>query len=1019
MATEEHWLEVWRYPAGLVDETAITTGWLPTSGAGWENVSGQCKVAGFEESDGNGSARAQMVILSEGRASWPDELPMAIVEQHYHEATGLGSRRTVVFGYLHGDGEQSYDGQLGRGTRTLSYAGRWEAIPLPGLQFGRRNLMLGATFDAAKSVAPLATPASEVQYAEYVSQADVTGAAGIDGSADSAVVSSLTAAQQPPTSIGDTVYSGRPIPRIFMAYGGRSSRTRGAGGETIAIGLTCRAQHIAWGTFENPAAVPAFHESAAGPTYPAQITSQNVNTFFQAGAGRNGTMALRVRCKAGQSPDPNVRWGIQWNTGGSWINLPVRVRFWVRAGSQVGDNSVGKLLRVTVKGASPQDGNAKIINPVLTATYQKYEVDLDSSGTYGGVMLRFQNETGQVSASDCVFELDDLEILFGYNDELNVGYRLGIAYDNGAGVVDRLGIFTMGLIPGNFVIPPEGRMFIVDDPVAFKAKFDAGDALVVSLATAAPEFYFAPGVGKVKLTLPMNANRHVYTATEQVIEEINFGALSWSQGANPQSLRRQSPSLTGGLVAVDYPTLDLFAEYMFGPSYWTYDLGAFVPPKLDQDLPQALSAGGFIAVTDHRYYPAGLQLVAVENELIAYDLVEEGRLRIVTRGVNPAGGTFAVGHAQGPAAHLGGASVIPWRNGAPQIGHLVSMAEIRRRAGRAAILGGRVLYSNSIAPPNPSPAFELTVGGDWKVFGVFTNQNGEVMQLPAPGDPWGAYKYVEARWICVVITDMAYHSGRPQRGKFNEALAWEYLPGAGNLGNYQDRAVGNLADMVGHLLVAWGGLPATKYLPGPATYQIPIAATPVNAGTLQAAIDAATRLGNTVLRVDALGYARLTPHPTSPFFSAPPPERTFTVSDARDRVAVRWAPDRQVSQVQLVAREVAALRVHAINYPDIPGRRGKVIEVKDLTVQSITMARAHARALFRQGNVRRTPPLTVGYVPDLALYGHHVVDLPDVDSSAQVVGINVWVASYRVTIAAGPQGSIRWRTSLDLTELAL
>ena len=50
--------------------------------------------------------------------------------------------------------------------------------------------------------------------------------------------------------------------------------------DTIFFLLVCRAQHITWGSFADRAAVPGFHEEAAGPTYPAQKDTTLRNTFF-------------------------------------------------------------------------------------------------------------------------------------------------------------------------------------------------------------------------------------------------------------------------------------------------------------------------------------------------------------------------------------------------------------------------------------------------------------------------------------------------------------------------------------------------------------------------------------------------------------------------------------------------------------------------------------------------------------------------------------------------------------------
>lgn len=1021
MAREEHWLSVWRFDGTLpLDESVMLESWLPTTGAGWVDVSASVVrpvVLNHRPQDRGWSV--QLTHRNESRLDWPEGRPVAFVGQHWFDGV-YGARELICWGFLQGEGTSTLrrDGTQ-VATRTVAYGKEWDRRAVPAMQVGRPNLMLAATFDADKSVAPLATPEAEIAYGEYASPpADVTGAAAIDGLADTVAVSALVADAAPATAYGNTVADGRPVPRVAAIYGGRSSTVIGAGDETIFFVLACRARHITWGDFADRAAVPGFHEEEAGPTYPAEKNTTLRNTFFAVGGGRNGGTSLRVRCKSGVAADPTMRIGIQWNTQSSWVGLPALLSFWIKAGAGE-PASVGKLVRATAKQADPQSGAGTVLVVGLTAEYRRYQVPLDSLGNYGGVMLRFQNEAGEVASSDCVFELSEVEVLVGYSDELHAvatNRRFHFAYDNGLGTSAYVRV-AWDLLPADWTIPPGGAVIVADDGNAFRAKFDPGELQVASLRAKAPAFYLAPGgAQRLKTSFAQNTVGLGYDAPAGggiLIEEVLCSGLSWTQGANPQMLRRQSPLLTGAFVAEDYPTLAIDPADAFGPSYWTYQLAAYAPPALVADL----AADGLVALVESvEAYPEstvapGIWIVQVQDELIRYTSTEEGLLVLHTRGWNPSGPPFTSGPGA-PAFHPEGTPVYPWRSGARQIGHLVADVEIRRLAGTARILDAVLLASNEVNPASPAPDFELTAGGVWQVFGRIQNMQGEVATVTAPNG-----LYVEARWLCLRVNRMEYRSGDAQRGKVNEIVARAHYPGATSAAGYRSRLVGTVADLVGYLLVQHGGVAAARYLPG--TAAVPIEALPLARGTLGAALDAATRLGGLATYADGHGRARLVPTPASPFFTPGAPTRTWTVADLREEVGVRWRSRASVAQVQLVAREVGGLRTHVLRFPQVAGRRGGILEAKDVTVANIEQARAHTRALYYQGNAQRTPPVVTGHVPGLALFDRHVVSLPDADLGGQIVGVNCYVTGFSITVGAGPQGSTTWRTAIDLEELAL
>lgn len=1028
---EEHWLELWLY-TGLLsafDETTITGGWLP--GAGWTNMTNQVRGdITLDLTEQTRGWKASWRVNNESRATWDEGRPFAIVHKHWYASSGYGARALFMWGYLPGEGAQTMDRYgVQTGTRAGSYADKWTRTPTPSLQFGRLNLMTGAQFDAAKSVAPLATPSAEVQFREYVSQAVVDGTMGNDQNADTAVVSTLVAALALPSTLGNTVQNisngvgFRPVPRIRRLFIGRTSHVVGAGGQTAFVEITCHAMHINW-DFETPAAIPAFNEVAAGSPYPATISNSFVGTAFVAGAGVGGSQSFRVRLKnQASSAHPENGPYIQWNTGSGWVRLPAKLTFSIRAASTNpvnADYSVGRTVHVTLKQASPAENAKDEIDIVLTDQYVDYSLTLDSVGTYGGVMMRFGAKVNGVNGADMLWELDNLRVTFGFNDlehaKVADSSRFTIAFDDGIGGERRVNLFNDSLLPDEWIIKPEETMIIADDGQVFAARFTAGEKTVVSLRARTltqPNLWFGPlSAARLKTEFTTNPSRVDYddvTNVHDQVEEVIFSGLNWTIGANPQAIVRDAPVSTGGFTTEDYPRLGLLTSSAFGSSYWTYNLQAYVAPTLAFDIG---TTDPSLVVSDGDHYENNV-IVQVDNELIQCGLNLQGALRVTTRGYNPAGAPFAIGHPNGPAAHLAGAQVIPWRNNVAQIGKLVSDVEIRRRAGLSRILDGKVLYSNEIAPPSPFPDFERTAGGYWKVYGFYSNAAGDVVKVPSPG----GVPYVEARWLVNIVAHMEPYGGVLQRGKFNEIVARQYSPAASASGAYQSRQVAYLADMVGYLLVVHGGVPDFKYF-WPFS-GVSVDAVSVAPSMLSQVIDNVCQNSDFRVMVDGYGVCTLVPRPSSPWFRPSVPTATWGLADLRDVGTLTWVNRNRVAQVKLVARDVAGMRVHAVRYPDIAGTVGEIREIKDILVSGIDQARDFARAAYRQANGRRTPPVVTGYVPDIKLYDRHVINLPGLDPGGGSIGVNTYVTGVRIVWSEVASGSHRWRTTISLQELTL
>jgi hypothetical protein len=106
---EEHYYEIWRYDgaSNLFDESAITSGYLPSTAGLWTDVTSS--VTGDITIDCSYAARGYKVtftVLYENRALWDEGKPLAIVHQHWTGTSGLGARALLLWGFLGPEGIQ-------------------------------------------------------------------------------------------------------------------------------------------------------------------------------------------------------------------------------------------------------------------------------------------------------------------------------------------------------------------------------------------------------------------------------------------------------------------------------------------------------------------------------------------------------------------------------------------------------------------------------------------------------------------------------------------------------------------------------------------------------------------------------------------------------------------------------------------------------------------------------------------------------------------------------------------------
>lgn len=958
-------------PRGELDEAALAGAWLPTTGAGWQDLTGAVLLSAGAEigHDGRGYTLT-LTVADEARGTWADELPVAVVSTHRDLATGASlAAEVVAFGYLDGSGRQALGQGLDQtGERTVTLAGFWDRVNVPALRLGRRNLAAGASIHASTPV--LATPEAEAPL-EYIGQESCAATLILDGNADTVSILDSYADPARP-ALGDS-----ETPIVIRVWDSRTG--------TLAVEVGCFHDLIAaWGNFDNPAAVPNFFESGSN-------TRDDASAKVEYAAGR-----MIVTAKANVAT-PNQRQGPQWNL--SCGDRPIEVAFRYKAGAT---GSIGKKMHF-VAGTSD-------VTLALPADWQEYVLALDRPPAQGNVLVvRFQggDNNSPELLTDTVLEIDDFQVWVGYSDlhfQSVYGYKLSLAVDDGLGHehVRRIAWDIAG--SEEWRIPARGSVIFAYDAVAFRARYDPGARQVYQLKNVFPDWRILPNPNhtRLKLAYATNANQTDYDdAGLHTIHEILFdaanGGAAW--GAD-QALSRQAPVGTGFLAPEDYPHVGLYGG-AYGAGYWWVDLGAY--PGVPLALPVAGGAAT-VALTDPDDFPdsgaAYLSDDGVSFDAIAYTGRDDATLTGVT----------------GALAHTATAKAWPEVGGSRQTGWLIDLIELRRKPGTPLILAGAVLASNLLAPSDPSTPHVVTGGKwernpDWTLLQRWDTRSGDpaTITIVPPGG------VVQARHLCVVIDRMERARGLPQRAKLNELVVYQHKPGASGAGGWAGRGQADTGGVLAHLLTRYGDVPASKVaLAGPTapTGDLPIAPT-----TLRTAIEGLERTGLVRVWCDPLGAVTVAPDPASPRYDQPPAV-TFDASMVVGDVRVTWATAHQVAQVVATAREVATFRTHTIRYPSRPGRLGRVVELKDVAVRSAQEAREVTEAAFRGGNARRRYSFTTGAARWARPYLRCVVNFPDLDASGQHVGVNCYVASFRHRVTID-EGGVNWQTDWELAELPL
>lgn len=1004
---DDHEILVYLGPLrGALDEATITTAWVP--GGGWvDRTSDVLLSAGLTLKVTERGASLTLTLADEDRTIWADDRAVAVVARHWLAATGWGPWYMECQLYLDGSGQATFAPDTGQtGRRNATYSGYWQRLRLPAHRLGRRNLATGASIHASSPM--LMTPASEAGN-EYIYADDVGADKIIDGLVDSVSIADVFATAAP-SATGQT-----EVPK-FLRVGGPFTRGVAAGGHARYAELWAGHEILGWGSFSSPGSVPAPEGNAS-----TTISNDLLDASITAGK-------YVIHCKAQPQNQSNSVY-VQWNVGSAYLGLPAILAFKVKAGSSP---SIGREM-VLQWGHSGTNHNVPL---TLSGDWQTFEVPIDALATTGsvagGLTFRFRADRAELMQSDLYFELDDIELWLGYDGAWYTkreGKALFLACDDGAGhqKLIRLANVNGGgdeLNGGNeIVIPPRGSVIIVDDKATFEQEYGKTGQTILQLKSVYPEWFFAPGVGRMKLVWGNDPLRTNYSAaslsgavtengTPLAIEEIDFavanGGVPWLPH---QALSRQSPIGTGYLALEEFPHTGLLP--LTGAAYWWVDLGAYAAPTLTAPLPVSGFGSDLIHVSDlDQYTEQGFGTALLER--IWWSGKTEDALVVHQRGY---GGTTAV-------AHVAGESFIPdkyggtWQSlGLPQTGHTIDQIELRRKQGTSLIMAGAVLVSNLVAPGDPS------VGGarwerhpDWRLIQRFNDRQGNpdvitMNLIDILGGP------VEARHIVVVIDRMAFVNGLPSRAKLNELIVREWTAGGNAGGSWRGHAVADLGGALAHVVVMHALVPATKVaVVGrmPAIGDLTVAPSMVDA-----ALDSLSKNDGVRIRVDRANAVTIEPTPLNPAYSATVPYWVWTADLVVDTLEGGWELPRRVAQVRVNARDVASYRQYNAQYPRIAGALGAISDLKDVRVLTPDGGFQRAVLEYRAGNVRRTAlTLKTGAVPWLEVGQRHLLNLTDLDAGGGFASVNVAVKGYTITTATD-DGGVTWQTDVDVEELSL
>lgn len=978
---------------GWLDESAITTAWLPSPGAGWSDRTGAVLLSSgltFGH-DGRGYSLT-FTVANESRTVYADDLAVALTARHW-DGAAWSAWQLVMWGYLDGAGRQRQGLNLDQtGERTVTYAGYWDKLAVPAHRFGRPNLATGATVVA--STPALATPAAEAPL-EYVSQADCAASRLIDGNTDTVAVADVVADPALP-ALGDV-----DTPRITRAYAGRTVRTIGAGNEPLFVELGVGHNLTPWGDCESADAFPL-----GGDGLPSIADRGNQVTTLQTDSPHGGTSALRILARA--NANPNIGSGVVWEVHSPYVNVPMKLGYWIKAKDAT---MVGRTVH---HRAASYSGQAYDYVVTLPSAWQYFEHVFDSSGAGGGAYLRWNADFWQ-QGTDLSWDLDDIRLSVGYSSN-EYGQGLWFAYDNGAGGVKWINLGQLATPGGTDLrVPADDTIVVCDDVATFRAKFDPGGRTVLQLKNIAPDWFFGPGIGKFKIAHGANPNANGGGAQQyfqydnvnmSTVDEFNPAALAWQPY---QAMHRAAPALTGAYVVEDFPSTGLLGT-AYGAAYWWLDLGAYKPTWLTYGVSATdttLTVDDADEFPDPSQSPWLYECLRIGTERMLYFTKDGNRLGGLARGW---GGTVAATHAAGDSV----TPDLPFRSGdvgSAQTGWLVDLIELRRKPGTPVIADGAILTSNLLTPTDPSTsAARWERNADWQLWSRFAGNTSDVLSVPPPEG------YRQIRHICVVIDRMARSAdGAPQRAKLNEVVARKYVPGAGS--GYSGHGAGTLSAVLAHLLTQHGQVPASKVTI--AGSPLPIGDLPLTPTTVAQAITSLEGSGLLKVWLDPANVVWITPDPASPAFDGTQVTWTWDESNSVGELVATWSAAHAVSQAKVTAREVATLRTYSAAYPPRPATLGTVLEVNGIVVRNAGEARAVAEARYRAGNARRELTVHAGAVTWLRPYLRVLVEYPNLDLGGNMDGINCYVAGWSARLGLDAAGGVLWDCDVSLRELAL
>jgi hypothetical protein len=737
---------------------------------------------------------------------------------------------------------------------------------------------------------------------------------------------------------------------------------------------------------------------------------------LSAGNGRGGGTSLRVRFKAHATPTNWVGW-LQWIlTTSTYLDVPFRWSWWLKAGDAP---STGKFVRVGVKDANPIGPFSQEIAPIaLSSAYQKYSMDLDTTGNYGGGKWDLKTWPFQGS-TDTLMDLDDLRLEMGFNHDTysiaNGFQSLWLAFDDAIGHEKWIRISFDLVKEGNWTIKPYSSIVICDDEAALRSKFDPGDRMVLSLKKIYPEFWIGAGA-KLKLVRtqgPANPNLYASSiATGAILEEWLFSSFSWTPG---QAITRQSPYQTGARSAENFPRIGFPTNV--GAAFAIVDLGAYSPPTL---LVPIGAAATRLPVSDlDQYAQFGKVRLGplAGDERVTYNGKDQDGLIVTARGAD----------ATTPlATTLEGTAVYPMYDTnigtgtAIQTGPLWNLVQVVRKPGTPVIRAGAVLYSNVAAPGDPSTGGSLWERHpDWSLLSRWADNNAAVLDLvPGPTTLYGGptVNARQARWLCLVMAEMDLYKGAPQLNKVNELAAWEFVP-ASLWGNLAGQGVSDTTGAVASILTRYTGLPVAKFSSTLPT--VPIGFLRIPKSRVAQVLD--TILKEAVARVwcDPYNVVHLDPAPTNPRFDQRAAEIVWGEDDLYADPQGTWADTLTVSQVIITGQDPARLRTYTYAYPPTPLGDGDAVELTVKLSGGLDQIRTLARSIWRDLNTRRGTTLPVGAAPWLRPYQRHAVNFPRLDAGGGWVGVNTYVERFTHTFQGPERGAVVATTSVKLRELDL